>query len=121
VNKSLDPTQRHGVSVSVYGTNRTVGDTARHCDHGLFHSRSFQALFASTVSFSFVHSLLYVSTMACARVYETAGTMDHHALKQSPYPVLILTSFDSDLVTRGAECIYSELGLLGSYNWRPHR
>jgi hypothetical protein len=35
VNKSLDSTQRHGVFGSVYGTNRTVGDTARHCDQGL--------------------------------------------------------------------------------------
>ena len=42
--------------------------------------------------------------MACARMIETAGTMDHHALGHSLYPVLILTSFDSDLVTRGAEC-----------------
>jgi len=38
-------------------TDRTVGDTARHSTliKALFHSRSPQALFASTVSFSFVH------------------------------------------------------------------
>jgi hypothetical protein len=59
--------------------------------------------------------------MACAQMNETAGTMDHHTLGHSPYHVLILTSFDSDLATRGAECIYPELGLLGSYNSRAHR
>jgi hypothetical protein len=47
--------------------------------------------------------------------------MDHHILGHSPCPVPILTSFDSDLATRGAECIYQELGLLRSHDWRAHR
>lgn len=61
VNKSSNPTQRHGVSVSVYGTNRTVGDTARHCDHGLF---SF-SLFPGSVC---EHCLFLCCTLASVRI-----------------------------------------------------
>jgi hypothetical protein len=35
VNKSLDLNQGHGVLGLVYSTDRSVGDTARHCDQGL--------------------------------------------------------------------------------------
>jgi hypothetical protein len=60
-NKSSDPTQRHGVFGSVYCTNRTVGDTARHCDHGLL---SF-SLFPGSVC---EHCLFLFCTLASVRI-----------------------------------------------------
>jgi len=61
LNKSWDPTQGHGVFGLVDSTNKTVGDTARHCDQGLL---SF-SLFPGSVC---EHCLFLFCTLASVRI-----------------------------------------------------
>jgi hypothetical protein len=61
LNKSWDPTQGHGVFGLVDSTDKTVGDTARHCDQGLL---SF-SLFPGSVC---EHYLFLFCTLASVRI-----------------------------------------------------